>query len=136
MSTICSWVNTLDREAGLTMQVVRIFTGDDGESHFEDVQIDLNRTSLAGMMSDPVGARSVIFREVSAGYFIDFHTAPRRQYVVNLTGGVEIETGLGEKRYLGPGEILLAEDTTGRGHISRDVDGQPRQCLFIPLEDD
>ena len=115
------------------MKVVRIYTGDDGESHFEDVEIEMSATGLAGVMSDPVPAKSVIFREVDGDYNLDFHTAPRRQYVVNLNGSVEIETGHGEKRLLGPGEILLAEDTTGRGHISRAVDGKPRQCLFIPL---
>lgn len=118
------------------MKIVRIFTGDDGESHFEDIDIEMSEAGLAGLMSKPVPAKSVIFREVDTDYQLDFHTAPRRQYVINLKGAVEIETGLGEIRYIGAGEILLAEDTTGRGHISRDVDGQPRQCLFIPLADD
>lgn len=115
------------------MNITRIYTGADGESHFEDVDVEMAQTGLAGLMSAPVAASSVIFREVDGDYALDFHTAPRRQYVVNLTGSVEIETGLGEKRLLGPGSILLAEDTTGRGHISRAVEGQPRQCLFIPL---
>jgi hypothetical protein len=53
---------------------------------------------------------------------------------VNLTGSVEIETGDGTKRVLGPGDILLAEDTTGRGHISRAVRGAPRTSRFIPRE--
>ncbi len=55
--------------------------------------------------------------------------------MVNLTGSVEIEIGSGENRVLGPGSILLAEDITGQGHISRNVDGQPRACLFVPLDD-
>jgi hypothetical protein len=54
--------------------------------------------------------------------------------VVNLTGSVEIETGDGTVRRMGPGSILLAEDTTGQGHISRAVDGEARTCLFIPLD--
>ena len=115
------------------MQVTRIFTGDDGESHFEDVDVEMEESGLAGLMSAPVAAKSVIFREVMGDYKLDFHCAPRRQYVVNLTGSVEIENGLGETRLLGPGSILLAEDTTGRGHISRAVESQSRQCLFIPL---
>lgn len=115
------------------MKVTRIYTGADGESHFADVEIEMNDVGLGGLLSKPVPASSVIFREVAGDYALDFHTAPRRQYVVNLTGAVEIETGLGEKRVLGPGEILLAEDTTGRGHISRAVAGAPRTCLFIPL---
>ncbi len=116
------------------MQVTRIYTGDDGESHFEDIEIDLAAAGASGRMSRPVPATGVVFREVDGDYALDFHNAPRRQYVVNLTGSVEIEVGDGSKRRLGPGSILLAEDLTGRGHISRNVGGAPRQCLFITLD--
>ncbi len=47
---------------------------------------------------------------------------------------MEIETGDGTKRVLGPGDILLAEDTTGHGHISRAVEGQPRESVFVALD--
>ena len=59
---------------------------------------------------------------------------PDRQYVVNLEGEVEIEVGDGTKRILRTGDILLAEDTTGQGHISRAVAGKPRKSLFITLD--
>ena len=118
------------------MKITRIYTGDDGESHFEDVQIPLKSFGPGGLLSEPVAATSVIFRETESNYDLDFHPAPRRQYVVNLKGGVELETGSGDRRILGPGEILLAEDTTGRGHKSRAVDSEPRECLFIPLADE
>jgi len=116
------------------MKVVRIYTGSDGESHFEDVLVSLADDGHLGRMSKLVPARGVIFREVGGDYALGFHNAPRRQYVVNLTGSVELETGDGTKRVLGPGDVLLAEDTTGRGHQSRAVRGEPRTCLFIPLE--
>ena len=116
------------------MKVTRIYTGDDGESHFEDIEVQLENLGAGGRFSKAVETVSLIFRETSADYNLDFHTAPRRQYVVNLTGLVEIETGSGDKRVLGPGSILLAEDTTGKGHISRAVGEQERQSLFITLE--
>lgn len=116
------------------MRIVRIYTGADQRSHFEDIEVPLKDTGLGGRMSALQPARGVIFRETAGDYHLDFHTAPRRQYVVNLAGSVEIEVGSGEKRLLGPGSILLAEDTTGQGHISRAVDGEPRISLFIPLE--
>jgi hypothetical protein len=115
------------------MNVTRIYTGDDGESHFEDIDVDMQEYGH-GRLSGLIDTKGVIFRETGGDYNLDFHNAPRRQYVVNLTGSVEIETGLGEKRLLGPGSILLAEDTTGRGHISRAVGGQVRESLFITLE--
>jgi hypothetical protein len=117
------------------MDVVRIYTGPDGQSHLEDISIDLADHGAAGRISAPWGARAVQFREVEGDYHLDFHTAPRRQLVVNLTGSVEIDCGNGEARRLGPGTILLADDRTGRGHISRHVGREPRACLFVHLDD-
>lgn len=116
------------------MRLLRIYTGADGESHFEDVDVPLVDRGGMGRISSAWKASSVIFRETDGDYLLDWHTAPRRQLVINLEGEVEIEVGSGEKRRLGPGTILLAEDTTGRGHISRSVDGKPRRSLFVPLD--
>ena len=117
------------------MQVVRVYTGDDGRSHLEDVTVELGQQGAGGRLSAQWPGSGVIFREVTGDYHIDFHNAPRRQLVVNLTGSVEIEVGDGTRRVLGPGEILLAEDTTGQGHISRGVEG-PRFQIFVALADD
>jgi len=116
------------------MKITRVYTGDDGESHFEEKDIPLGPAGFPGLTSEAIGAKSVIFNEMGSDYNLDFHPAPRRQYVVNLRGGVELEVGSGEKRIMGPGSILLAEDTTGRGHKSRAVGHETRQCLFITLE--
>ena len=118
------------------MKAVRVYTGDDGASHFEDIEIDLEDRGLMGRISQLWRGGGVLFREVDGEYALDFHTAPRRQFVINLSGSVEIEVGDGSVRLLGPGGILLAEDTTGQGHISRAVNGEPRSCLFLPLAED
>ncbi len=115
------------------MEIVRVYTGPDGRSHFDDLTVELDDLGAIGQISARWGATGVQFRAVSGDYHLGFHTAPRRQLVVNLTGSVEIEVGGGERRLLGPGTILLAEDTTGEGHISRNVNGEPRTCLFIHL---
>jgi len=117
------------------MQAVRVYTGDDDASHFEDFEIELENQGAWGQISSLWRGKGVIFREVDGSYDLDFHNAPRRQFVINLSGSVELEVGDGSKRLLGPGGILLAEDTTGQGHISRAVDGEPRSCLFIPLDE-
>ncbi len=117
------------------MKILRIYTGDDGESHFEDIEVPLNDLEGGvGAISELEGATGVVFRETGGDYNFGFHNAPRRQYVINLDASVEIETGDGSKRVLGPGDILLAEDTTGRGHISRSADGKPRRSIFITLD--
>ncbi len=124
----------MKNSGGNELNIVRIYSGDDGESHFEDVEVAMDNRGNIGRISELWRGTGVMFREVEGDYEIDFHNAPRRQLVVNLTGSVEIEIGDGTVRRLGPGSILLAEDTTGRGHISRAVDGEPRSCLFVPLD--
>ncbi len=117
-----------------SMTIVRIYTGADNRSHFEDLEIPLKSSGKIGFMSELMSATGIVFRETGGDYNYDFHTAPRRQYVVNLEGEVEIEVGDGSKRILRSGDILLAEDTTGQGHISRAVAGKPRKSLFITLD--
>jgi hypothetical protein len=117
------------------VEVVRIYTGPDGESHFEEIAVELDDFGPAGRISQLWPGQGVQFREVDGDYELGFHIAPRRQLVVNLTGSVELEVGDGTKRVLGPGTILLAEDTTGRGHLSRNVGGEPRTCLFVHLDE-
>ena len=116
------------------MKVTRIYTGEDNESHFEDLEIPLKDLGSIGSISSLEGATGIAFRETEGDYDFGFHNAPRRQYVINLNAGVEIEVGDGTRRLLGAGEVLLAEDTTGRGHISRAVDGRPRRSIFVTLD--
>ena len=122
------------KKGGHTMKIVRVYTGADNKSHFEDIEVQLKDGGKAGFMSALEKATGVVFRETDGNYNFDFHNAPRRQYVVNLEGEVEIEVGDGTKRLLHTGDILLAEDTTGQGHISRAVGGKPRKSLFITLD--
>ena len=111
------------------MKVVRIYTGADNQTHFEDLDVGTFAT-----LSAQVGTGPVRLGQGPAKSMSDFHNAPRRQYVVMMSGQLEIEVGDGTKRILRTGDILLAEDTTGQGHISRAVAGKPRKSLFITLD--
>ncbi len=117
------------------MKILRVYSGDDGESHFEDLEVPLvDRGGGIGWISKLESATGIVFRETDGNYDFDFHNAPRRQYVINLDAPVEIEVGDGTVRRLEPGSVLLAEDTTGRGHISRAVDERPRTSIFVTLD--
>ena len=116
------------------MKITRIYTGKDNQSHFEDIDINLKYGGKGGFMTELIKATGVVFRETDGSYNYNFHNAPRRQYVVNLEGEVEIEIGDRTKRIPHSGDILLAEDTTGQGHKSRAVGGKPRKSLFITLD--
>ncbi|HYT53818.1 MAG TPA: hypothetical protein VEQ38_03825 [Verrucomicrobiae bacterium] len=115
------------------MKIVRLYTGTDNESHFQEIDVEFDfRGHMEVSKLEP--AHGILFRRAPATHLSDFHTAPRRQYVITLAGQVEIETGDGTIRRFGPGDVMLAEDTTGRGHITRVVGGQPRHYAFIPLK--
>ena len=120
------------------MKIVRIYTGEDGQSHFEDLEIPQADIPLAGRpngatdkRSDPIPVESVLIRDAQAGDEHAFHPAPCRQFVVALSGIGEIVCGDGTSRRFGPGDIMLADDLTGQGHISRTVEA--RRNLMIPL---
>jgi hypothetical protein len=114
------------------MKITRIYTGSDDESHFEEKEVELKLTGDM-QVSALEPATGVYFRQAPADHLNDFHPAPRRQYIITLSGQVEIETGDGTIKRFGKGDIMLADDTTGRGHITRVVGGEPRVYVTIPL---
>lgn len=116
------------------MKYFRIYTDEHGESHFEDVDVELSEQARGSDMSVLYPATGVIFRSSPSGQFIDWHPAPRRQFVVTLSGAAEVEASDGEVRRIEPGTVMLAEDTTGKGHITRGVGSEERLSLFIPLQ--
>ena len=116
--------------------VTRIYSDARGESHFEDIAIPLNGAGPIGALSESLPAGSVIFREVEPAYDWDFHNVPQRQYIILLDGQTEIETSGGETRVFGPGEVLLVEDTTGKGHRSRNLLHARRRSIFITIPEE
>lgn len=113
--------------------ITRIFSDANGDSHFENKLIPLKDGGTIGMLSEGLPVKEIIFREVAPGYDYDFHNAPQKQYILLLNGGIEIETSLGEKRQFQSGEVLLVEDTTGKGHRTRNLKPEKRTSVFITL---
>ena len=117
------------------MKYLRIYADEKGESHFEDVEVPLTSQSRSSGLSELIPAKGVIFRRSPADQYIDWHPAPRRQFVITLAGEAEVEASDGEVRRIGPGIVMLADDTTGKGHITRGVGTAERISLFVPLAD-
>ena len=82
-----------------------------------------------------VGPGAITLNARPSPNFSDYHTAPRRQYVMNLSGIAEFETADGTVRRLNPGDVLIAEDVTGHGHIARSIGDEFRVSLAVPLAD-
>lgn len=113
--------------------VTRVYADANGDSHFEDINIPLNDGGEIGFLSDAQQAGTVIFRKVVKQYDYDFHNAPARQYILLMDGVIEIETSLGDKRTFSAGQVLLVEDTTGKGHRTRNITDAVRSSVFITL---
>jgi mannose-6-phosphate isomerase-like protein (cupin superfamily) len=118
----------------MSMSIIRLYTGDDGESHFETTTMDMHAHGDVVTMSDLMDCHEVQFAETSSGGGYDWHTAPRRQFVITLSGTLEFENRAGTTQMIRPGDILLAEDTTGAGHKWRLVDNQPWRRCYVHLE--
>ena len=114
-------------------QITRVYSDSKGDSHFEDVAVPLQEAGSIGKLSDVLPANGIIFREVEPAYDWDFHTAPQKQYIILLDGEIEIETSLGDKKTFKAGEILLVEDTTGKGHKTKNLQPVKRRSIFITL---
>ena len=117
------------------MKITRLFTDNNDDSVFEDFEIELTHAGGIGMLSNRYPVKEIIFRETGGDYDYDFHNAPERQFIILLDGEIEIENSMGERRRFRSGDILLAEDTSGKGHKSRSIDGKLRRSIFITLGD-
>jgi quercetin dioxygenase-like cupin family protein len=114
-----------------SIMATRIYTGTDGQSHAEEIELKIT----SGNASDMMKATGVQFRRTPPGTFSDWHVGPRRQFVITLSGRGEIEVAGGRKISLEPGRIELIEDTTGKGHTTRAVGNEDRVSIAIPLAD-
>ena len=113
---------------------VRIFTGDDGLSRFEELALPFEPPAGRGQTpAQQTGA--MFFNRSPAGQDSGWHTAPRRQYVIGIQGVTQITLRDGTYKRFGPGDVLLAEDLTGSGHHTKVVGDEARVSLMIPLAD-
>jgi hypothetical protein len=114
------------------VMITRLYTGPDGQTHAEEIEA----TFAPGRGNDVyklMANSGAVINRAPPGRVADWHTAPRRQYVITLSGHGQVELIDGTKIELGPGGIDLAEDLTGKGHITRTVGNEDRVTIQIPL---
>jgi quercetin dioxygenase-like cupin family protein len=115
----------------------RLYSGADGQSKIVEekpaMRAFTDTEGAHGEGTSMLAATGIAFRTLAPGYVLDWHCAPRRQYSITLSGQAEIEVGDGTVARLGPGDVLLAEDLTGQGHIMRVIGNVPRLSALVPL---
>ena len=116
------------------MRIHNLYVDEHGETHFRDIEIEWEEERGASKYSTRLPATGIIFRQTAGSYDLDWHPAPRRQYIINLDNGVQITASDGEARVIAAGEGILVEDVTGKGHLSKAINQQLRNCLFVPID--
>ena len=121
-------------QAHKSMFMTRLYTGPDNQTHAEEIELKFTPGSPAEVfkMMQITGAE---LHRLAGGSVDDWHRAPRRQYVITLSGHGEVEVSGGKKISMGPGHIDFVEDTTGKGHITKVVGAEDRVTLQLPLAD-
>lgn len=115
------------------MSILRLYTGPDQQSHFEEIEPQLTPRGDQSDIAELMPGTGILVRRFEANRTNPWHHAPGRYAVFTLSGAVDIEIGDGSVRRIGPGDILIAEDLTGAGHITREVGPEPRVSVFVPL---
>lgn len=116
----------------------RIYADDQGGSHFDTVSV---RQSLAAgappaapfYVSGDSPASKYRFYTFQPGWVGDWHPCPARQFLSLMTGAVEMETTDGTVRQLGPGDLVLLEDTTGKGDVTRNIADGYTMFFVVPV---
>jgi quercetin dioxygenase-like cupin family protein len=111
------------------LNVTRLYTDSAGESHFLDETAEVQEVDFAPpappmFMSAPTAVDQMVYLKLPVGWYGDLHPAPRRQQMTLLSGALEVQASDGEVRQFKPGETVLVEDTTGKGHASKSVNGE------------
>ena len=119
------------------IRCVRIWTGADNNSHFEEGVIDLNLKNDRGdVLSSKFSTQTVAFQETGSSGTFAWHNDPIRQLVITLSGTLDFVTRNNEHFTINPGDILLAEDTTGTGHSWKLIGNDPWRRAYVILAPD
>jgi len=116
------------------IRCVRMWTGDDGNSRFEEGAIDFVQGERGDFLTGAVAAVNISFRETRSGGSFAWHQDPVPRFVITLSGVLEFETLGGDKFTIRPGDILLAEDNTGTGHRWRLIGDEPWRRAYVVFQ--
>ena len=114
------------------IKVSRLYADESGESHFIDEPLEVIANDFAPpappfYVSDAIEAKRTVYLLLPADYYGEPHPAPRRQIMTLISGSLESTTSDGETRQFEPGNTMLVEDTSGKGHSTRAV----TDCVMV-----
>ncbi len=119
------------------MKITRFIATEDGGSRFTEIDVPFSQPMKDAdghtlLLSNAYTSPNVRFAELPAGMSQTWHNAPARQIVVVLSGTLEVTTTDGQSRHWSAGQAFLADDVTGKGHLTKTIGGAT-QVMFAPL---
>ncbi|WP_024509106.1 hypothetical protein [Bradyrhizobium sp. ARR65] len=117
------------------IRCVKLWTGADRKSHFEEGFLDLEPGVNGDALSGKLAIRAASFQETETDPKLGWHPDAARQLVITLNGTLEFETPDG-RFTLRQGDVLFTEDTSGAGHNWTMLGGQPWRRLYAVLDPD
>jgi len=106
------------------MQMIRMYTGSDGITHLEDIEPSEMKFAAKEIM---------ITSKSPTPFPSPWHTSSARQIKMIRTGRVKWEVEDGNTRILGPGDLVMEEDISGKGHRALQVDDDPVIMMAVTL---
>jgi quercetin dioxygenase-like cupin family protein len=113
------------------IRCVRMWRGEDGDSLFEEGSLNLVSASRGDSVGEPVPAVELSFQETQSGGSYGWHKDPVPRFVITLSGTLEFETKSGARFTIRPGDVLLAQDSTGTGHKWKLVGEDPWRRAYV-----
>lgn len=115
----------------------RIWVDTQGDSHFDVVKVEQRLVRAAPpaapfFVSEDGPATKYRFYTFEPGWIGELHPAPTRQFLALMSGVVEMETTDGTTRRFRPGDLVLLEDTWGKGHLTRNIGDDYSMFLVVP----
>jgi quercetin dioxygenase-like cupin family protein len=117
------------------IRCVRLWTGTDQNSHFEEGFINLDEGMRGDAVGKPVQAVQLSFQETCSGGSYEWHRDPVPRFVITLSGTLEFEVKSGATFIIRPGDILLAQDNSGSGHKWRLIGDEPWRRAYVVYEE-
>lgn len=117
------------------IRCVRMWTGEDGNSHFEEGTLVMKEGERGDFIGLPIAVSELSFRETTSGGSFDWHKDPVPRFVITLSGTLEFEMASGKTFQIKPGDILLAQDNSGTGHKWRLVDDEPWRRAYVVYDE-
>jgi len=138
-----SFVATLPASSGFAadapaLHYWHLYSDDKGVSHFKDETLPFKVLGQPGMANPPAaasleGAKGATFLLLHAGQTEDWHRAPAKQFLIVVHGASQVTAGDGTVKEFHLGDIVLMDDTTGKGHITKNLGSTDHIALVIPV---